>query len=119
MGITGRLTFTVVSSWVLAPGPAGAMATAGADIASMTMAEAATTDAAVMKLSTAIMSTATTIVATADRMADLTAAKCMVDLTAEKCTTVKCTADPMAEKCMVDRMVVANIVVAANITGNL
>ena len=37
MDFTGRATSTTASSWAWAPGPAGAMATAGADIASSMM----------------------------------------------------------------------------------
>ena len=38
MDFTGRATSTTASSWAWVPGPAGAMATAGADIASPMMA---------------------------------------------------------------------------------
>ena len=60
----------MASSSAWAPGPAGAMATAGASIASMVRAEAATTAAAALRPSTVIMLTATMIVATADRTAE-------------------------------------------------
>ena len=101
----------MASSSAWAPGQAGAMATAGASIASMVRAEAATTAAAALRPSTVIMLTATTIVATVDR----TAEKRMADRAAVKPTVGRMAAEhPMvAERTVVEHLTVAELLMAA------
>jgi len=90
------------------------MATAGASIASMVRAEAATTAAAALRPSTVIMLTATTIVATVDR----TAEKRMADRAAVKPTVGRMAAEhPMvAERTVVEHLTVAELLMAAEHT---
>ena len=105
----------MASSSAWAPGPAGAMLTAGANIASMVRAEAATTAAAALRPSMAIMLTATMIVATADP----TAAKRMADRAAVKPTVGRMAAErPVAEHPMVaaERTVAEHLMAAVERT---
>jgi len=103
------------------------MLTAGANIASMVRAEAATTAAAALRPSMVIMLTVTTIVATAGRMADRAAVKPTVGRMAAERTVAE---HPMVaaertvaehlmaavERTVAERTVVADTLVAS--TGN-